>query len=172
MQSTQTAIAAPAQIEDEHNPEGPSCSPPPSLHASVLRTPGSPLRTAVSPPPSRPSPKSCRSLSVVSDAPVGRTDMSTALTQLPGSNVLTQSRLACFRRCRREHEFRYEKGIRPAGDTMPLRMGSAVHDAIDRRAKGGRRRKQSRWSSPLMTRPSSRQQLPSLRRTSRLSPPR
>lgn len=62
--------------------------------------------------------------------------MTLTLPQLTGHNLLTQSRMACFRRCRREHQYRYELGIRPAGDTMPLRMGSAVHGAIDMRAKG------------------------------------
>lgn len=60
--------------------------------------------------------------------------MTITLPQLTGHNLLTQSRMACFRRCRREHQYRYEMGIRPAGDTMPLRMGSAIHNAIDIRA--------------------------------------
>lgn len=61
--------------------------------------------------------------------------MNHTLPQLPGHNLLTQSRMACFRRCRREHQYRYELGIRPAGDTMPLRMGSSIHNAIDMRAR-------------------------------------
>ena len=59
-----------------------------------------------------------------------------SLPQLKGHKLLTHSRMACFKRCPREHFYRYELGIRPAGDTAPLRMGSIIHEAIDFYARG------------------------------------
>lgn len=62
--------------------------------------------------------------------------MSVALPVLPGSDMLTHSRMACFRRCPREHYYKYELGCRPDRDTTPLRLGSAFHIGLDRLAKG------------------------------------
>lgn len=59
-----------------------------------------------------------------------------SLPQMNGTKLLTHSRMSCFQRCPREHQYRYELGIRPAGETKPLRMGSAIHEGIDARAKG------------------------------------
>ena len=53
--------------------------------------------------------------------------------------LLTNSSASCFKRCPREWRFRYRQGIRPASDTPPLRIGSAVHDALDMRRKGADR---------------------------------
>mgnify|MGYP006921290952 CR=1 FL=1 len=53
--------------------------------------------------------------------------------------LLTNSAASCFKRCPREWKFRYRQGIRPASDTPPLRIGSAVHDALDMRRKGADR---------------------------------
>lgn len=52
------------------------------------------------------------------------------------SNLLTNSRLACFRSCPRRHEIAYELGIRPDVDGLPLRIGSAFHAALEARDKG------------------------------------
>jgi len=65
--------------------------------------------------------------------------VSIPLPQLPGHDLLTNSRQSCFKRCPREQFHRYEQGVRPASDTPPLRIGSAIHDAIDMRAKGADR---------------------------------
>ena len=59
-----------------------------------------------------------------------------SLPQLKGANVLTHSRMACFKRCPREHFYKYELGIRPQIDAAPLRIGSMVHAAIDFHARG------------------------------------
>lgn len=58
------------------------------------------------------------------------------LPVLNGSNLLTNSRLQCWKRCPREHLFRYELGIRPVNESRALRMGSAVHEGLDARKKG------------------------------------
>ena len=52
------------------------------------------------------------------------------------SQVLTNSRLACFRACPRKHYLRYELGLRPAEQGSALRVGSAFHRALEARAKG------------------------------------
>jgi hypothetical protein len=59
----------------------------------------------------------------------------TTLT-LNGTAVLTHSRTLAFGKCRRLHHLRYNLGIRPATDAKPLRIGSAVHTALDLLAKG------------------------------------
>lgn len=53
-----------------------------------------------------------------------------------GAAVLTHSRTLAFGKCRRLHHYRYNLGIRPATDAKPLRIGSAVHTALDLLAKG------------------------------------
>lgn len=54
----------------------------------------------------------------------------------PASNLLTHSRLRTLRSCARKHEYSYELGIRPATPAKALRMGTAVHTAIEHRGKG------------------------------------
>lgn len=54
-----------------------------------------------------------------------------------GSEILTHSRLACFRACPRKHLYRYEYGIRPAEESDALRVGSAFALAVETEAKGG-----------------------------------
>lgn len=44
--------------------------------------------------------------------------------------LLTHSRIQCFKTCRRKHEYSYEIGLRRIDDTRALRMGSAFHDGI------------------------------------------
>ena len=52
------------------------------------------------------------------------------------SQVLTHSRLACFRACPRRHFLRYELGLRPEDTGFALRVGSAFHRALDAAGKG------------------------------------
>lgn len=59
-----------------------------------------------------------------------------SLPQLTGSNLLTHSRLSSYRTCPRKHYLAYELGIRKDVDAQPLRIGGAVHLAIDLRSKG------------------------------------
>lgn len=47
------------------------------------------------------------------------------------TQLLTHSRLACFRSCPRKHFLRYELGLRPMTDGCPLRVGSAFHAALE-----------------------------------------
>ena len=51
--------------------------------------------------------------------------------------LLTHSRGASFKSCRRRHWFEYELGIRPAIDGKSLRMGSAYHAGLEVLGKGG-----------------------------------
>lgn len=62
--------------------------------------------------------------------------MTIALPQIHGSNLLTHSRMSCFKQCPRKHYYRYEIGLRKSDDAKPLRMGSAVHLGLDMRAQG------------------------------------
>lgn len=50
--------------------------------------------------------------------------------------ILTHSRLSCFRACPRKHYLRYEVGIRREITSHPLRVGSGFHEALDAHAKG------------------------------------
>ncbi len=50
--------------------------------------------------------------------------------------VLTHTRLACFRACPRRHYLRYELGLRPEDTGFALKVGSAFHRAIEAVAKG------------------------------------
>jgi len=54
----------------------------------------------------------------------------------PVPQVLTNSRLACFRACPRKHYLRYQLGLRPAEEGLALRVGSAFHRALEARDKG------------------------------------
>ncbi|HOX27492.1 MAG TPA: PD-(D/E)XK nuclease family protein [Candidatus Krumholzibacteria bacterium] len=52
------------------------------------------------------------------------------------SQILTHSRLACFRTCPRKHYIRFELGIRPDVDSVPIRVGAAFHAALEARDHG------------------------------------
>lgn len=51
-------------------------------------------------------------------------------------NRVTRSLLNCFGDCPRKAYYSYARGLRPVKDHMALRLGSAVHMALDLRAKG------------------------------------
>lgn len=53
-----------------------------------------------------------------------------------GADLLTHSRRQCFKKCPRKHFYAYELGIRSGTTAKPLRMGGAVHVALDVRGKG------------------------------------
>jgi hypothetical protein len=57
-------------------------------------------------------------------------------TTTTGKQLLTHSRLACFRACPRRHLIRYELGLRPVSDDLPRRIGSAYHAALDAADRG------------------------------------
>lgn len=48
--------------------------------------------------------------------------------------LLTHSRQAAFKECRRKHYYSYELGMRRTDDARALRMGSAFHDGIEQLA--------------------------------------
>lgn len=50
--------------------------------------------------------------------------------------LLTNSRLACARTCLRKHEIRYEMALRPESTTVPQKIGSAFHRAMELDALG------------------------------------
>lgn len=52
------------------------------------------------------------------------------------SSKLTHSRIGTYKTCPKKHYFAYELGLRPARQAKPLRFGNAIHEALDRRAKG------------------------------------
>jgi RecB family exonuclease len=52
------------------------------------------------------------------------------------SNVLTHSRLSCFRACPRRHLLRYEYLLTPDRESLALRFGSAFHLAAEAHATG------------------------------------
>lgn len=54
----------------------------------------------------------------------------------PAPQILTNSRLACFRACPRRHYLKYELGLRSAEASLALRVGSAFHRALEAHAKG------------------------------------
>lgn len=58
------------------------------------------------------------------------------LPVLNGANVLTHSRMQCYKTCPRKHYLRYELGLRPERSSTPLRFGSAFHAGLDARASG------------------------------------
>lgn len=53
------------------------------------------------------------------------------------NNLLTHSRLACFRACPKRHLYSYEYGLRPIIDSEPLRVGKAFALAVETDSKGG-----------------------------------
>lgn len=50
--------------------------------------------------------------------------------------LLTNSAIACFKSCRSKYWWSYVQGIRPSYDAKALRMGTAVHEGLDRLKKG------------------------------------
>jgi hypothetical protein len=54
----------------------------------------------------------------------------------PAPQILTNSRLACFRACPRRHYLKYELGLRAADESLALRVGSAFHRALEARDRG------------------------------------
>jgi hypothetical protein len=50
--------------------------------------------------------------------------------------LLTHSRLSCFRSCPRKHYYRYELGLRPEETSLALKVGSAFHAALEAQDKG------------------------------------
>lgn len=53
-----------------------------------------------------------------------------------GRNLLTHSRMQCFRTCQRKHDLMYNRGIRIDRPSAPLRIGGNIHDGLDWRAQG------------------------------------
>ena len=53
-----------------------------------------------------------------------------------GRGLLTHSRIQTAKTCLRKHLYAYEFGLRPLREAQPLRMGSAVHLALDLLAQG------------------------------------
>lgn len=53
-----------------------------------------------------------------------------------GKQLLTHSRLSCFRTCPQKHYLRYECGLRPEVDSTALRVGGAFHRALEADFKG------------------------------------
>lgn len=62
--------------------------------------------------------------------------ITTALPQIHGHDMLTHSRMACAKTCLRKHFYQYEMGMRKDRQSTPLRMGTVVHDGLDRMAQG------------------------------------
>lgn len=62
--------------------------------------------------------------------------MTTALPQITGQDLLTNSRMTCRKSCARKHHYRYNLGIRKGDTAKPLRMGSAVHLGLECLAGG------------------------------------
>jgi RecB family exonuclease len=59
-------------------------------------------------------------------------DITTARARdIPLSQLLTHSRMACAKLCLRKHYYSYEIGMRPDRDSAPLRFGSAYHNALE-----------------------------------------
>lgn len=58
------------------------------------------------------------------------------LPQVGGADLLTHSRMACFKKCPKKHYFQYELGVRTSKPADALRVGSAVHKCLEKLAKG------------------------------------
>lgn len=52
-----------------------------------------------------------------------------------GLHILTNSRMQCWKTCPKKHHVLYDLGIRKIVSAQPLRMGSAVHEALDAHAQ-------------------------------------
>lgn len=50
--------------------------------------------------------------------------------------LITQSRLACLRRCPRQHYYRYELGLARQREAVYLRLGTAYHRGLELRGQG------------------------------------
>lgn len=50
--------------------------------------------------------------------------------------LLTQSRMGCFRSCPRKHWMRYELGLRPAEESLPIRIGHQFHAGLEAQSRG------------------------------------
>ena len=50
--------------------------------------------------------------------------------------LLTHSRMACYKECHKKHEFAYERMIRREEDAKALRMGSLWHECLEMLANG------------------------------------
>lgn len=57
-------------------------------------------------------------------------------TEIQGTHWLTNSRMSTAKTCLKKHYWTYILGLRPAVDAKPLRMGKAIHRAIEFHAKG------------------------------------
>jgi hypothetical protein len=57
-------------------------------------------------------------------------------TEKPMKELITHSRQAAFKQCRRRHYFSYELGLRRIDDARALRMGSAFHDGVEQLGNG------------------------------------
>lgn len=62
--------------------------------------------------------------------------MHTTPITINGADLLTHSRMQCARTCLKKHWLRYEKAIVRDRQAAPLRLGSAVHLALELRAAG------------------------------------
>ena len=54
-----------------------------------------------------------------------------------GANLLTHSRMACWRACNYRHYLQYECGLRTTTEAKPLRFGSAFHAGLETIDKTG-----------------------------------
>ena len=52
------------------------------------------------------------------------------------TQLLTHSRQASFKQCRRKHYYSYEIGLRKETSGKALRMGSAFHDGVEQLGNG------------------------------------
>lgn len=62
--------------------------------------------------------------------------MSTTVTEEKETQLLTHSRLGCFRACHRRDYLRYELGVRPDRDSFTIRVGKAFAGAVEAASKG------------------------------------
>jgi len=53
------------------------------------------------------------------------------LSENADENLLTASRLACARRCQREHLFRYIERVRPVAEAEALSFGTLIHRGLE-----------------------------------------
>ncbi|KKM60827.1 hypothetical protein LCGC14_1537910 [marine sediment metagenome] len=56
---------------------------------------------------------------------------------MKGLDVLTHSRISCFKACRYRHYLEYECGLRRERDATPLRIGTQLHLGLECMAKAG-----------------------------------
>ncbi len=53
-----------------------------------------------------------------------------------GLNILTHSRMSCFKTCPRKHHYQYNLGIQRDRESAPLRFGGRFHQGLDWLAQG------------------------------------